>query len=181
MFDPESKRADRPFTHGLLDRDAGTRAALKSYFKIILLSTVLISLTIWAVLGIYWGANWRVYQGIHNMNGWIVDFDGGLIGSTVTQAYLNATGSQEQVSWAVVSPNNFPNGESGVIDAVLNERCWVAVMQQPMAQAMAVFALEQARRLSPSNTSTLLGSAPELILQPLNYTIENIRPFDVQV
>ncbi len=67
---------------------------------------------------------------LYTLNMPLQDFDGGLIGSTVTQAYLNATGSQEQVSWAVVSPDNFPNGESGVIDAVLNERCWVAVVSK---------------------------------------------------
>lgn len=122
------EKQDVPFTHHVFSGDEGTRRALKLYLKTITGAVVLISLTIWSILGIYWGANWRVYQGIHNLNGWIVDFDGGAIGSIITQAYLNATGPQEQLSWYTVPTSNFPNGPSDIVDAVLNERCWAAVV-----------------------------------------------------
>ena len=56
------------------------------------------------------------------------DFDGGSIGSIVTQAYLNATGPQEQLSYYTVPASSFPNGESDVVNAVLNEECWLAVV-----------------------------------------------------
>ena len=51
------EKADQPFTASLLGRDEATRRALRVFIKPILLSTVLISLTIWGVLGIYWGAS----------------------------------------------------------------------------------------------------------------------------
>ena len=93
------------------------------------------------------GANWRVFQGIHKMNGWIVvrilascaakddllliqDFDGGTIGSSVTQAYLNVTGPKEQISWYSVPTSQFPNGESDIPDEIINERAWVAIVSE---------------------------------------------------
>lgn len=32
-----------------------------------------------------------------------------------------------------------------------------------------------------SNFSSLLSTAPSLVFQPVNYTIDNLRPFDIQV
>lgn len=34
---------------------------------------------------------------------------------------------QEQLSWLVKDPSEFPNGPSDVQMALLNHRCWVAV------------------------------------------------------
>ncbi|KAF7798861.1 hypothetical protein EIP86_010088 [Pleurotus ostreatoroseus] len=102
------EKPDVPFSHHVFSRDEVS----------------------WAFIGGFnqSGANWRVYQGIHNLNAWIVDFDGGSIGSIVTQAYLNATGPQEQLSYYTVPASSFPNGESDVVNAVLNEECWLAVV-----------------------------------------------------
>lgn len=109
----------------------------------------MIWLVIWSVLGLYWGAylllpncyrlwethvllgaNWRVFSGLHNLDGWIVDFDGGQIGSTVVSAYMNATGAKEQITWRVIPSSQFPNGEADVAHAVLAEKCWIAVSSE---------------------------------------------------
>ncbi|KAI0343451.1 hypothetical protein BDW22DRAFT_1355893 [Trametopsis cervina] len=219
--------ANEPFAHGILDKDPASRAALKAYLKPIIGSTVLLWLAIWSVLGIYWGANWRVFQGIHNLNGWIVDFDGGEIGSTVTQAYLNNTGAQEQITWRVIPATQFPNGEADVAQAVLDEKCWIAVtinagasdrlnsaiasadnsydasaavtlfgnearnenaysyfilsqLETPIHEALPVYALQRSAQLG-SSASNLLTTAPRLIISPLNYTLINLKPFDIQV
>lgn len=49
-----------------------------------------------------------------------------------------------------------------------------------MTQAMAVFTAAQTARLG-TNAGAILTTAPSLILQPLNYTLNNIRPFDIYV
>ena len=49
-----------------------------------------------------------------------------------------------------------------------------------MPEAMAVFALRQSQQLG-SSAANLLSTAPNLVLSPLNYTIVNLRPFDIQV
>lgn len=60
----------------------------------------------------------------------VQDFDGGVIGSSVTQAYLDVTGPQEQISWYTVPASNFPNGESDIATAVVDEKCWVAIVSE---------------------------------------------------
>jgi hypothetical protein len=52
MYD---EKADRPFSHHFIENDPAQKRALKIFVKINLMMTVLIALTIWAVLGIYWG------------------------------------------------------------------------------------------------------------------------------
>ena len=49
-----------------------------------------------------------------------------------------------------------------------------------MPEAIAAFALEQSQRLG-NNADTLLRTAPKLVLSPLNYTLVNLKPFDIQV
>jgi hypothetical protein len=72
----------------------------------------------------------RAFEGIHNLNGCIADFDGGEIGAAVTQAYMNHTGAKEQISWQVIPPSTYPGGEADVIRAVLDEKCWIAVTSE---------------------------------------------------
>lgn len=49
------EKGDQPFSHRLFENDEGTRRALRIYFKIVVSATVMISLTIWGILSIYWG------------------------------------------------------------------------------------------------------------------------------
>lgn len=73
-----------------------------------------------------------MFSGLHNLDGWVVDFDGGLIGSTVVSAYMNATGAKDQISWHVIPASEFPSGEADLSKAVLNEKCWIAVSSEAM-------------------------------------------------
>ena len=45
---------------------------------------------------------------------------------------------------------------------------------------MAAFALRQSQELG-SSAAHLLATAPKLVLTPVNYTLDNLRPFDIQV
>ncbi|KAG1878115.1 hypothetical protein DFJ58DRAFT_902993 [Suillus subalutaceus] len=207
---------DRPFSHGLLDKDPGTSAARKGWLKISILGVLALFFMIWGVLPIYWAALGRS------------TLTGGEIGQAVTQAFKNVTGP-EQMSWLILDAAQFPGGPDEVAQALLDHRCWAAVTVNPQASAnlnasinaanasynttQAVtayltsgrneniyrgaitpqvtstlttitytFSLSFSQGLaSRSDISTLLQTAPQLVIQPLAFTINDIRPFNVPV
>ncbi|KAG6830174.1 hypothetical protein H0H92_001904 [Tricholoma furcatifolium] len=53
------------------------------------------------------------------------DFDGGLIGSVVVGELERLSGPL--ITWTVWDSSRFSNGESDLINAVIDEQCWVAV------------------------------------------------------
>jgi hypothetical protein len=67
-----SESEPRSFGHSFNDVHPGYRQSRATYFKIMLLNVGMITLTIWCILPIYWGALWRPNNGVHNLNGWIV-------------------------------------------------------------------------------------------------------------
>ncbi|KAG1815950.1 uncharacterized protein BJ212DRAFT_203601 [Suillus subaureus] len=219
---------DKPFSHGLFDKDPGTTAARKGWLKISILGVLVLFVMIWGILPIYWAALGRSYNNIHNLSGYVVDFDGGEIGQAVRQAFRDTTGPQ-QMSWLILDAAQFPGGPDEVAQALLDHRCWAAVTVNPQAstnlnasintadasynatQAVTAyltsgrneniyraditpqvtsiltivshtFALFSSQRLaSRSDISTLLQIAPQLVIQPLAFTIHDIRPFNVPV
>jgi len=62
----------QPFSSGFFDKDPITSKARAAYFKIIIPGTFLITIVIWTVLAIYWGALWKTPELTHNLNGWVV-------------------------------------------------------------------------------------------------------------
>jgi hypothetical protein len=219
---------DKPFSHGFFDKDPATSAARKGWFKISISGVLVLFFMIWGILPIYWAALGRSYNNIHNLSGYVVDFDGGEIGQAVTQAFKNISGPQ-QMSWLILDAAQFPGGPDEVAQALLNHKCWAAVTVNPQAstnlnasinaanasynttQAVTAyvtsgrneniyrgyitpqvtlilttishsFALSFSQYLaSRSDISTLLRTAPELVVQPLSFTINDIRPFNVPV
>ncbi|KAG0706105.1 hypothetical protein DFH29DRAFT_903615 [Suillus ampliporus] len=219
---------DNPFSHGIFDRDPATAAARKSWLKISILGVLVLCFMIWGVLPIYWAALGRSSNNIHNLSGFVVDFDGGEIGQAVTQTFKNINDPQ-QLSWLILDAAQFPNGPDDVAQALLDHRCWAAVTVNPQAstnlnasidaanasyntsQAVTAyltsarneniyrgaitpqvtsiltnishtFALSLSQPLAlRSDISTLLRTAPQLVIQPLAFTIHDIRPFNVPV
>lgn len=55
------------------------------------------------------------------------DFDGGIVGQTVTQVFLDNTGLPTQLSWFVVPASQFPGGVEEVSDAIAQNKAWAAV------------------------------------------------------
>lgn len=53
-------------------------------------------------------------------------------------------------------------------------------IQLPLQQVSQQFAVQSARQLANhSNLQAILSQAPNVLTQPLGYTIDNLRPFDV--
>ncbi|KAG2150475.1 hypothetical protein DEU56DRAFT_780199 [Suillus clintonianus] len=219
---------DKPFSHGIFDKDPETTAARNGWLKISILGVLVLFVMIWGVLPIYWAALGRSSNNIHNLSGFVVDFDGGEIGQAVTQAFKNITGPQ-QMSWLILDAAQFPGGPEDVAQALLDHKCWAAVTINPQAstnlnasinaanalynasQAISAyvtsgrneniyrgtitpqttsilttishtFSLSLSQRLAlRSDISTLLQTAPQLVIQPLAFIIYDIRPFNVPV
>ncbi|KAG2368326.1 hypothetical protein BDR07DRAFT_1391088 [Suillus spraguei] len=201
---------DKPFSHGVFDKDPVTSAARKGWLKISILGVLVLFVMIWGVLPIYWAALGRSYNNIHNLSGYVVNITG-----------------LEQMSWLILDASQFPGGPDEVAQALLDHKCWAAVTINPQAssnlnasintadasyntsQAMTAyltsgrneniynifqqvtsiltttsytFALSSSQSLAlRSDISTLLKTAPLLVIQPLAFTIDDLRPFNVPV
>ncbi|KAL0954143.1 hypothetical protein HGRIS_005282 [Hohenbuehelia grisea] len=116
-----------PFTGGFFDKSPEAARARAAYFEVIIGGLVLLTITIFGTLSIYWGALWKTDQHISNLKGWIVDFDGGIIGETVVETFTGLRGEPMKITWEVHPASSFPDGPSDVANAVINEKCWVAL------------------------------------------------------
>ncbi|KAH0827967.1 hypothetical protein J3R83DRAFT_3605 [Lanmaoa asiatica] len=172
-----SDETDRPFSHKLFDMDMGTITARRVWLKISLVAVGLLMFIILAILSIYWAALGRSSGNIHNLSGYVVDFDGGQIGREVTQAFSTLHG-HEQLSWLVKDPAEFPNGPSDVQMALLDHRCWVAVTVNPGATSNLLAALNStdagyntSQAISTYLTDARNEAAYRTIISPVVYVI----------
>ncbi|KAH7925949.1 hypothetical protein BV22DRAFT_399074 [Leucogyrophana mollusca] len=117
---------DEPFTHGFFDEDRATSEARSKWLKSVVVGVFVVCCVIWTVLPMYWAALGRTTGNIHNLLGYVVDFDGGQIGQTVTGAFASING-RNQMSWLIMNASEFPNGPSDLAAAVLDNRCWAAI------------------------------------------------------
>ncbi|KAL1751377.1 hypothetical protein FB107DRAFT_278701 [Schizophyllum commune] len=215
------------YTSSFFERGTAAAESRKTYMKVMLGGILMVSCIIFGIFSIYWGALWKIPA--HQLRGWVIDFDGGRIGSTVSEALVKSSASGSKVHWIPRSASEFPNGDSDVADAILDEKAWIAVtinraatsnlqraiasvdasyngssamtaygvesrnenayrtilnpvLQSTMQQIATQFSRQTAAQVANSSTiSQILTSAPQLITQPVFYTLVNIRPFDVPV
>jgi len=88
-------------------------------------------LLIFAVFSIFWGSLWKIPD--HQLEGWVVDFDGGLIGQEVVRT-LSLPNPAARVSWKVVPTSQFTSFED-VGRAIVDEQAWVAITINPGSSA----------------------------------------------
>ncbi|KZT22868.1 hypothetical protein NEOLEDRAFT_1157587 [Neolentinus lepideus HHB14362 ss-1] len=221
MEESEGK-AVQIFSYRFWDEDPVLAQSRAMYLKVVVGGIVMITLTIWSMLPIYWGASWKPGVQLHKLHGWIVDFDGGMVGQAVTQAFSSATGLPTQITWQTIDPARFPNGVSDVYSFCFvvipnathtlqqavasrdssyngsliitaygtearNEngyRAFLSPITQGILQQVSLrFALQFTQQLASSgvNITSLAAIAPSTIVQPIGYTMDNVRPFDVPV
>ncbi|KIK00498.1 hypothetical protein K443DRAFT_679145 [Laccaria amethystina LaAM-08-1] len=94
------------------------------YLKIVLGATSLIVVLIFSVFSIYWGSLWKIPA--HNLHGWVVDFDGGLVGQKVAQS-LGSDVGPSKVTWSVIPASQVAGGLDELATLVREEHTWVAV------------------------------------------------------
>ncbi|KAF8134559.1 hypothetical protein EV363DRAFT_1257791 [Boletus edulis] len=161
--------------------DNGTIAARRVWLKISLVAVGLLIFIIFAILSIYWAALGRSSGNIHNLSGYVVDFDGEQIGQTVTQAFSNLHGNK-QLSWLVKNASEFPNGPPDVQAALVDHRCWVAVTINPGATSNLIAAINKtdatyntSQAISAYLTDARNEAAYRIIITPMvNAILTNI-------
>ncbi|KAH8830295.1 hypothetical protein DL96DRAFT_1668205 [Flagelloscypha sp. PMI_526] len=121
----DNSATSSPFSSNFLDKDAGATIRRKIYMKVFFGGMVMTTIAMLAVFSIYWGALYKTP--VRNLSGWIVDFDGGLIGQTVTKALTGPAGAVGKVTWTVRSASEFANGASDLSQMVSDEKVWVAI------------------------------------------------------
>jgi len=114
------------FSKTFMDReDPEVSLARSIYLKAYLSGVGMVVLSIFIVFSIYWGALWKVP--VHPLQGWIVDFDGAEVGNNIVRGLSTATRGRI-IKWDVVPAEMFPTGANGVIDALKDDKVWVAVV-----------------------------------------------------
>lgn len=102
------------------------------YLKIVLGATSLIVVLIFSVFSIYWGSLWKIPA--HNLHGWVVDFDGGMVGHQVARS-LGSNVGPSKVTWSVIPASQVAGGLDELAILVREEHTWVAVAIHPEASA----------------------------------------------
>ncbi|KAK7047305.1 hypothetical protein VNI00_006536 [Paramarasmius palmivorus] len=121
---PQAERPHvAPFSASFLDKNVAV--ARKIYLKVLVGGTFAITIAMFAVFSIYWGALWK--SPAHNLHGWIVDFDGSSIGTVVSQA-VAASSSSTRITWQTVPPSAFPGGVDDISHKIVDEKAWVAIV-----------------------------------------------------
>jgi len=126
-FQQTTMSSDAPFSHGFLDKDSGTARARKLYLTTLAKAVLMVIIAAMSVLSIYWGAFWKTFQLVHGLHGIVVDFDGGQIGGVVTGA-LSQVHDPGQLTYDILPASLFPGGAQDVVNYVLDERTWFAIV-----------------------------------------------------
>ncbi|KAG7451801.1 uncharacterized protein BT62DRAFT_880958 [Guyanagaster necrorhizus] len=201
------------------------KAARSLYMKIVASGTVAMTVVMFCVFSIYWGALWKLPA--HTLQGWVVDFDGSTVGNAIVRGLVS---SSSKVTWTERPSSEFSSVEE-IANLVVEQKTWIAVVVNSNAttalqyavssvnssydgsEAITVYAVEARNEnayrslIRPSVQTTLaaisqafaqsflqqVGSssssvlasisttAPQVLTEPIGYTINNLRPFDIPV
>ncbi|KAG6807451.1 hypothetical protein H0H92_007402 [Tricholoma furcatifolium] len=128
----EAKSTERPFSRNFFDEINAVQRGI--YFKVLTGGVFSVILAIFAVFSIYWGSLWKTP--VQNLDGWVIDFDGGLVGQTVVQALISEqVSSSGLVTWNSVPSSQFPGGLNELATAIREEKTFVAVAINPGSSA----------------------------------------------
>ncbi|KZP19996.1 hypothetical protein FIBSPDRAFT_827555 [Athelia psychrophila] len=132
MEKQEQEESEQLVHTSFWDKDPESTGARKAYLKIVIMGGMVVSVAIWCVLTIYWGAFWKTLSLVHGIHGCVVDFDGGDVGLTVSQ-YIGGISAPDQLTWEVHPASMYPNGPSDLAEAIVQEKCWVGISINPGA------------------------------------------------
>ena len=119
---------DDHYSHKFWDKELAV--SRKIYLRILLGGSFAVVIAIFAVFSIFWGALWKSPVG--NLSGWVVDFDGGVVGKSVVQG-LTAGSSLSRVTFTSRPASEFSGGIAQVMNSVVEHHTWVAVVVNPGA------------------------------------------------
>lgn len=140
LFGGGAQDADEPApgTMRLRAQTAVARRSRTMFFKIFGAGSTMVALMIWTIFPIYWGALWKTPR--RRLDGWVVDFDGGMVGERVVQA-LTAETTPGAVAWAARPASDFPGGVEELGEQVKDHRVWTAIAISPDTTSALLAAL----------------------------------------
>ncbi|KAG6830598.1 hypothetical protein H0H92_015879 [Tricholoma furcatifolium] len=121
---------ERPFSRRFCD--PSNRHERRLYLEALIIGTLMVCLTIFAIFPIYWGSLWKTPE--RPLKGWVVDFDGGIVGQYVSQQLITAS-STTKVTFTAQPSSKYPGGPDDLANDVVNQRTWVAVTINPGASS----------------------------------------------
>ncbi|KAJ7154124.1 hypothetical protein C8R46DRAFT_1179015 [Mycena filopes] len=167
-FEQRAKEMDHESTHSTItpspafsaqffDKSPEASAARAIYLKTLVGGVTALAVAIFAFFSIYWGSVWSTPH--HTLPGWIVDFDGGAVGRSVSSALSGIHPGANGIVWEVVSASDFPEGVSQLQEAILHEKTWYAVAINAGASANLSAAVSAVDEVYNSSTAiTFIGS-----------------------
>ncbi|GLB41424.1 putative protein of unknown function (DUF3533) [Lyophyllum shimeji] len=204
---PPAPAEPQPFSTLVFDKE--NAAALGTYVKVMTLGSTLIILAILSTLSIYWGALWKTPT--RNLGGWVVDFDGGLVGQAVVQGLVNGTNTlktalREHHTWVAVAINpgstdrlrasySSPNATYNGTDAMTmygnegrNENAYRLIIRPSVEQALqtietsfATTALPLFAASTEVDIPSVIATSPQTIVKPIGHKLDNVAPFNIPV
>ncbi|KAK0185224.1 hypothetical protein F5146DRAFT_1005834 [Armillaria mellea] len=152
------------------------------------------------VFSIYWGALWKIPA--HNLQGWVVngpssEFSGPedvanfIVDEKVWVAIVVNSNATTALQYALSSVNSSYDGSEAVTVYVVearNENAYRSLIrpsvQTTLAAISQAFAQAFLRQVGSSESNILASistTAPQILTEPISYTIDNLRPFDIPV
>ncbi|KAG6909241.1 hypothetical protein DXG01_001423 [Tephrocybe rancida] len=120
----DATSSEKPFSRSFFDKNNTVQRGI--YLKVLFGGVFALVLVIFAIFSIFWGAIWKTPE--RNLDGWIVDFDGGLIGQTVVEALTSQQVSGlGKVTWSTVPASQFPDGLGQLTTDVVEQKTWAAI------------------------------------------------------
>ncbi|KZT34384.1 hypothetical protein SISSUDRAFT_1052885 [Sistotremastrum suecicum HHB10207 ss-3] len=117
----------KPYQHTFWSPELAAVRAL--YLKIIVRCSILIILVMWAFLPLYWGSLASSTTMTPNLTAYLIDRDRSAIGQAVSAVFASSTqqSATPALGWVNVDPDVMPRN-TDVVESVLDERAWIAVV-----------------------------------------------------
>ncbi|KAG5636445.1 hypothetical protein H0H81_008035 [Sphagnurus paluster] len=180
--------SEKPFSRGFFDKSNADGRNL--YMKVLFGGTLSIILVIFGVLSISWASIWQLPG---TLPGWVVDFDGGLIGQTVSQVLTSPEVSRmSKVTWTVISPSQFAS-LSDLTGALVEQKAWAAIASTSQISISSQICLNRGQstlgpRIAfsrhtphPTHLTTVLVPSPSMVSRRATRTHSEqfLKPADV--
>ncbi|PPR00314.1 hypothetical protein CVT24_004601 [Panaeolus cyanescens] len=131
---PSQPQPHNSFFEGSQD----ARTARSTYLKMMVGIFFATTFIIFTIFPLFWGSIYKTPA--HNLKGYLVDFDGGLVGQGVMAA-MTAQPEAQKITWEVLPSSTFPGGPEEVGARVFDEEAWIAVVANPNASARLASAI----------------------------------------
>ncbi|KAF8606252.1 hypothetical protein BDV93DRAFT_364182 [Ceratobasidium sp. AG-I] len=136
---PPSVENQGRFSHYLFDSQ--TSHQTWDYAREVLIIVMMLVVFMWAALPLYWGSLAPGPNHAPSLKAWVVDFDGGPMGSFVTESVMNSTktGTKWHLNWEVRAASEF-GSLSELARQILQEKAWAAIVINPRSSSSLAIA-----------------------------------------